>query len=136
MATPLDNQSGTPDHPEQTALGTAGARQLAHTTKSVPQMQGISPRWLLRMLPWVQVSGGVYRVNRRLTHAVGDGRVGVTNVGAKVSVIPQELTELPLLRGFDDLEVLSTLASRFVQRDVKPGELIVERGQPAEHVVL
>jgi hypothetical protein len=29
-------------------------------------MQGISSRWLLRVLPWVQVSGGTYRVNRRL----------------------------------------------------------------------
>ena len=39
------------------SLGTAAARNLATTTKSVPQMQGISSRWLLRVLPWVQVSG-------------------------------------------------------------------------------
>ena len=56
------------------SLGTAAARNLATTTKSVPQMQGISPRWLLRMLPWVEVAGGAYRVNRRLSYAVGDGR--------------------------------------------------------------
>ncbi|RYZ44458.1 MAG: Crp/Fnr family transcriptional regulator, partial [Myxococcaceae bacterium] len=40
------------------SLGTAAARQLATTTKSEPQMQGISSRWLLKLLPWVQVSGG------------------------------------------------------------------------------
>ena len=57
----------------QQSLGTAAARNLATTTKSVPQMQGISPRWLLRMLPWVEVAAGSYRVNRRLTYAVGDG---------------------------------------------------------------
>ncbi len=56
-------------------LGEAAARTPATTTKSVPQMQGISSRWLLRTLPWVQVSGGAYRVNRRLSHAVGDGRI-------------------------------------------------------------
>jgi CRP-like cAMP-binding protein len=122
--------------PSQTSLGTAGARQLASTTKSAPQMQGISPRWLLRMLPWVQVSGGVYRVNRRLTYTVGDGRLSFTSTGTKVQVVPQELTELPLLRGFDDDAVLTLLASRFVQREFKPGELIVQQGQPAEHVVL
>ena len=45
-------------------------------------MQGISSRWLLRVLPWVETKGGVYRVNRRLSYAVGDGRVTFTNVGA------------------------------------------------------
>jgi hypothetical protein len=70
----------------QTTLGTTGARQLAHTTKSVPQMQGLTPRWLLRMLPWVQVSGGVYRVNRRLSYAVGGGRLGFTSTGAQVQI--------------------------------------------------
>lgn len=135
MTTSRD-EPGPPGEHERTSLGTAGARKLAHTTKSVPQMQGISPRWLLRMLPWLQVSGGVYRVNRRLTYAVGDGRVAFTSTGAKVSVIPQELAELPLLRGFDDLEALSALASQFVQRELKPGDVIVERGQPADHIVL
>ncbi|RJS17018.1 Crp/Fnr family transcriptional regulator [Corallococcus sp. H22C18031201] len=124
------------DH-SQLSLSTAGARQLATTTKSAPQMQGISPRWLLRMLPWVQVSGGVYRVNRRLTYTAGDDRLVFSNIGAKVEVAPQELTKLPLLRGFDgDPEVLNALAGRFVQREVRAGEPIVEAGQSAEHVVL
>jgi len=122
-------------HP-QTSLGTAAARKLATTTKSAPQMQGITSRWLLKMLPWVQTSGGVYRVNRRLTYAVGDGRVTFVSTGAKVQVIPRELTELPLLRGFDDEEILNSLASRFVQREFAPGEVIVQAGTPAEHVFL
>lgn len=121
---------------QHTSLGTAAARKLATTTKTPPQMQGISPRWLLRMLPWVQVSAGVYRVNRRLSYAVGDGRLSFSNIGTRVQVVPQELCELPLLRGFDDDAVLNTLASRFVQKEFKAGELIVESGQPAEHVFL
>ncbi len=134
MANP-PNTGPAADQP-QTSLGTAAARKLASTTKSTPQMQGISPRWLLRLLPWVQVSGGVYRLNRRLSYAVGDGRAGFVTTGAKAEVIPQKLAELPLLRGFDDDAVLAALASRFVQREHAAGELIVERGQPAEHVVL
>ena len=43
--------------PPQLSLGTAAARNLATTTKTQPQMQGISSRWLLRILPWVQVDG-------------------------------------------------------------------------------
>jgi hypothetical protein len=45
----------------QQSLSTAAARNLATTTKTVPQMQGITSRWLLRTLPWVEVSGGTYR---------------------------------------------------------------------------
>jgi CRP-like cAMP-binding protein len=118
------------------SLGTAAARNLATTTKSVPQMQGITSRWLLRLLPWVQASGGVYRVNRRLSYLLGDGRVTFTNVGAEVRVIPQELRELPLLREFDDDEVLAAMAERFVQREYEPGAAIVEIGQPADQIFL
>lgn len=121
---------------QQMSLATAAARNLATTTKSPPQMQGITSRWLLKLLPWVQAAGGVYRVNRRLSYAVGDGRVTFTNVGAKVQVIPQELCELPMLRGFDDVEVLAALAGRFVQRDLKPGDVIVEAGSPADSICL
>lgn len=121
---------------QQMSLATAAARNLATTTKSPPQMQGITSRWLLKLLPWVQAAGGVYRVNRRLSYAVGDGRVTFTNVGAKVQVIPQELCELPMLRGYDDVEVLAALANRFVQRDLKPGDVIVEAGSPADSVCL
>ncbi len=123
------------EHP-RLSLSTAAARNLATTTKSVPQMQNISSRWLLKMLPWVQTKGGTYRVNRRLTYAVGDGRVSFTNTGALVQVIPQKLCELPLLRGFDDTEVLSALANRFVQQEFAPGDIIVELGQPAEQLFL
>src|SRR6059036_143921 len=87
---------------EQQSLSTAAARNLASTTKSEPQMQGISSRWLLRKLPWVHVPGGAYRVNRRLSFTVGDGKVTFDKNGSKLRVVPAELAELPLLRGFDD----------------------------------
>ena len=45
-------------------------------------MQGITSRWLLRVLPWVEASGGTFRVNRRLSYAVGDGRVTFIKEGA------------------------------------------------------
>ncbi|WP_285747984.1 family 2B encapsulin nanocompartment shell protein [Lentzea sp. NBRC 105346] len=121
---------------QQLSLGTAAARNLATTTKSVPQMQGITSRWLLKVLPWVQASGGVYRVNRRLSYQVGDGRVTFTNIGSDIRVIPQELCELPLLRGFDDDAVLAALAGRFTQREYGAGEVIVEAGQAEDQVVL
>ena len=107
MTETLEPGAGLEQGQSQLSLDTAAARNLATTTKSVPQMQGITSRWLLRMLPWVQVNGGVYRVNRRLSYSVGDGRVELHQDGADVRVIPAELGELPLLRGFDDVEVLA-----------------------------
>lgn len=41
------------------------ARQLSHETISVPMMEAITPRWLLTFLPWIPVTAGVYRVNKR-----------------------------------------------------------------------
>ncbi len=99
------------DRPQQ-SLGTSAARNLATTTKSAPQMQEISSRWLLRMLPWVNVQGGTYRVNRRLSYAVGDGRITFVKTGDQVKVIPAELGELPALRSYEDHEVLGELAQR------------------------
>jgi CRP-like cAMP-binding protein len=120
----------------QQSLGTAAARNLATTTKSVPQMQEISSRWLLRTLPWVDVKGGTYRVNRRLSFAVGDGRVTFVKTGDRVEVIPAELAELPALRSYEDAEVLSILAQSCVQREFAPGDVIASFGNRADTVYL
>lgn len=49
---------------QQTALGDVAARQLAIATRTVPQMVTISPRWLTKLLNWVPVESGVYRLNK------------------------------------------------------------------------
>ncbi|MFD5428369.1 family 2B encapsulin nanocompartment shell protein [Streptomyces sp. NPDC127084] len=120
----------------QQSLGTAAARNLATTTKSAPQMQEITSRWLLRMLPWVEVQGGTYRVNRRLSYSVGDGRVTFIQTGGQVQVIPAELGELPSLRGFEDPAVLAELAQRCRQREFAPGEVLATKGETADRVFL
>ncbi len=130
--TPLENQI----EQQPMSLGTEAARNLATTTKTQPQMQGITSRWLLKLLPWVETVGGSYRVNRRLTYTPGDGRVSFTNIGAEVQVIPQELCELPLFRGFEDTEVLNALAGQFEQQEYAAGDVIIQAGQEADQVLL
>ncbi|CAM04174.1 family 2B encapsulin nanocompartment shell protein [Saccharopolyspora erythraea] len=120
----------------QLSLGTAQARNLATTTKTPPQMQSISPRWLLRKLPWVQTQAGSYRVNRRLTYALGDGLVTCSNTGDSVYVVPPELRELALLRDVDDDAVLGAVAERFVRRDYEPGDVLVSADRPADELLL
>ncbi|MQS05491.1 family 2B encapsulin nanocompartment shell protein, partial [Streptomyces alkaliterrae] len=105
-------------------------------TKTPPQMQGISSRWLMRVLPWVQVSAGTYRVNRRLAHTVGNGRVEFVTNGSEVRVIPAQLTELPALHGFEDTDALQALAGRCVQREYRPGDVLAAGGEAVEEILL
>ena len=49
------------------ALSDAAARQLANATKTTAQLDTITPRWLTRLLQWVPVEAGIYRLNR-VTH--------------------------------------------------------------------
>lgn len=58
--------------PNTYALGEAAARQLSNTTKTPPQWAGITPRWLVQLLPWTPVEAGVYVLNR-----VADGPFAV-----------------------------------------------------------
>lgn len=129
-----------PTRLEPTSLATEAARQLATTTKSTPQMRGITPRWLLRSLEWIPVDGGTYRLNRRLSHLIGDGRVAVVGnsqgFGSQPAVLPESLTELPPLAGFADPEVLAGLAARFTVRRLTPGDVLAEFGAPIDKVVV
>ncbi|THA24084.1 cyclic nucleotide-binding domain-containing protein [Streptomyces sp. RKND-216] len=135
MTTPSQPRAAETEEPLR-SLSTAAARKLATTTKSAPQMQGITSRWLLKVLPWVQTEGGVYRVNRRLTYAVGDGRIDFDQTGATVRVIPPELGELGIFRGFEDGEALSALADAFTQHDFEAGEVLAREGEDVQYVRL
>ncbi|MFJ8040653.1 family 2B encapsulin nanocompartment shell protein [Kitasatospora sp. NPDC096147] len=138
MTTEIQHGIPAPRAAEQSrsSLGTEAARNLASTTKSVPQMQEITDRWLLRALPWVEVQAGTYRVNRRLTYLAGRGRVAFDQAGAEVRVVPPSLRELPVLRGFPEEGPLAELAGRCVQRPIAPGEVLAEAGQPVAEVLL
>ena len=54
------------------SLSAKAARNLATATVTVPQMTEITPRWLHKLLPWVDVDGGVYRLNRVAKAAKGE----------------------------------------------------------------
>ncbi len=74
-------------------LGAQAARQLANTTKTPPQWQGTTPRWLVSLLPWTPTEAGTYRVNK-----VKEGGEG--NIGIECS--PSDGDELP--KAFVDYE--------------------------------
>jgi hypothetical protein len=128
--------TGTDDEAKQLSLGTAAARNLATTSKTSPQMQAVTPRWLLRVLPWVDVAGGTYRVNRRLTYPVGTGAVSFTVSGDDIRVVPPTLAELPALRGVTDPDVLEVVANQFTQGTYQAGDTITRHGEAADQLIL
>jgi hypothetical protein len=100
-------------------------------------MQAITSRWLIKMLPWVDVKGGTYRVNRRLQLRVGRRRVQFEQNGADdIKVIPETLTELPALRGYSDTAALQEISSRFRVREVRTGQVLFDAGQSVTEAYL
>jgi encapsulin shell SprI-like protein len=72
-----------------TALGDVAARTLANATKTVPQLSAISPRWLVRLLSFVPVEAGIYRVNR----VKDESAVSVECSGLDERVLPQTFVD-------------------------------------------
>jgi len=67
-------------------LGAQAARQLANTTKTPPQWIGVTPRWLVGLLPWTPVEAGTYRVNK--VRSGGESQI-------RIECSPSDSNELP-----------------------------------------
>ncbi|MFP3987771.1 family 2B encapsulin nanocompartment shell protein [Streptomyces sp. E11-3] len=118
---------------DRLTLGPDAARQLATTTKTTPQMRGITPRYLLRAMSWVDVESGVYRVNRRLSFQIGDDRIATYSENGSHAVVPDDLREVPYLRDAD-AELLAELAQRFTAVSFDAGETLASEGDVADRL--
>ncbi|WP_107655869.1 family 2B encapsulin nanocompartment shell protein [Nocardia suismassiliense] len=144
--TAVEESVGLPDDAERvtpstrnghSSLSTSAARNLATTTKTAPLMAGITSRWLLRKLPWIDVPGGAYRVNRRLSLRTQSGRIAFSHNGPDdIQLIPESLCGVPTLRGYTNIEVLREIARRCTARSFEAGEVILEEGQPVQEAVI
>ena len=122
----LSAQIYTPNN----SLSARSARNLATATVTVPQMVEITPRWLHRLLPWVDVDGGVYRVNRRKIVVARPRKIPVQLEGDKESVNAPALRNIPIFSGLDDATV-HTLASKLNTEKYAAGTVIAKEGDPA-----
>ena len=114
------------DYLLQRSVTTAVARNLTSTTKTSPKMMSITPRWLLRLLPWVQVSGGTYRVNRTKVELSKAERIDIDFTNGVASFSPDGLRNVPLFSRLP-VDITTRMANRFKTEVVSIGnELIVE----------
>lgn len=119
----------------RTSLGETAARNLADVTKTAPQMGSLSPRWLLRMLPWADVEAGLFRLNRVRVVGSEIQRVETRVDGERALLSPENLRAIPLFRALD-LEALSALSGRFESRQIPPDAAIVREGDPGEEMFI
>src|SRR4029078_418272 len=112
----------------QRSVTTAVAKNLATTKKTSPKMMSITPRWLLSMLPWVQVNGGTYRVNRTKVELSKAERICVDISGGMASFPTESLRSVPLFSTLTDT-ITARLASRFKTEEVSLGNKLIGEGE-------
>jgi hypothetical protein len=112
----------------QRSVTTSVARNLANTTKTSPKMMSITPRLLLNQLPWVQVNGGIYRVNRTKVELPKAERIGVDLSGGVASLPPESLRSVPAFSKLPDAIIVG-MASHFQTENVSLGNKLISEGQ-------
>ena len=112
----------------QRSVTTAVAKNLANTTKTSPKMMSITPRWLLSLLPWVNVEGGTYRVNRTKVELSKAERIEV-DIRDGAYLFPFEaLRSVPLFSKLPEA-ILTRMATRFKTEEVSLGNKLVVEGE-------
>ena len=100
---------------KQDSITQDAARNLATTTKSAPQMVGITPRYLSRFLPWVEVNSGTYRVNRQKVVLAQDEKIKFDFEGGENQLQARHLRTLSLFQKADD-DILEKLVGKLNKR--------------------
>lgn len=112
----------------QRSVTTSVARNLANTTKTSPKMMSITPRYLLNLLPWVQVDGGTYRVNRTKVELSKAERIEVDWSAGAASLSAESLRSVPLFSKLPDT-IISRMTGGFKIEEVSLGNQLIVEGE-------
>lgn len=112
----------------QRSVTTAVARNLATTTKTSPKMMSITPRWLLRLLPWVNVAGGTYRVNRTKVELSKAERIRLDWTADGPTFATESLRSVPLFSRVPE-SVLEQMSGPFRIEEVSIGNKLIVEGE-------
>jgi hypothetical protein len=108
-------------------LGDLAARQLATTTKTVAQMQAITPRWLVRCLSWVPVEAGTYRVNRTRDGETTVPVICTTKTETELPMSFVDYVEKPREYNMSSIKAILGLHSRVSDLYSKPHDQLKEQ---------
>lgn len=113
------------------SVTTQAARKLAITNNTIPQMVGITPRWLLHLLPWVQVQSGTYRVNRTKVVLKQNPRIPINHNNGFSTIAPEGLRVIPMLSPLAPNEALP-IANAFQPEHFAMGASPIVAGQTSD----
>jgi CRP-like cAMP-binding protein len=111
------------------------ARPLTTTHKTRPQMEGISSRNLLKFLPWVNVQGGRYRVNRRRILDIRPGKVRFEG-DATPKIYGPSLSQMPTFHGLENDAILKQIAAKGVAQDFAKDDIIVKLNDVPKNIYI
>ena len=113
------------------------ARVLTEISKTRPQMESISSRNLIKHLPWVNVTGGYYRVNRRQVLEIRPGLITFdTKDPASPKILPSTLNHMPSLSKITDDGLLKQIADIAERQDFNINDPIVKFGDEPTHIYI
>jgi len=112
----------------QRSIATATAKKLATTTKTPPHTGSITPRLLLKLLPWVQVDSGTYRVNRTKVELKKAERIEVEFFDGVPSFRVESFRRIPLFAHIDD-DIVTRLAKKFQVENTDLGGNLIKAGK-------
>ena len=110
------------------SVTTIVARNLANTTKTVPLMGSITPRYLLKLLPWVHVASGTYRVNRTKVELKKADRIEIDYREGQASFRTEALKHIPLFSTLDE-NILERIADRFTTEEADLSSNLILEGE-------
>jgi CRP-like cAMP-binding protein len=116
---------------DRSSVSVAEAQNFATTTKTTAQMAEVTPRLLLKLMPWVQVSGGVFRVNRRKIIEQDDFRIHSRTSADGPYLDPDDLRTMHLFREATR-DQITEIASKFEVANFDLGEDIFPQGAPGD----
>src|SRR3954471_1482055 len=94
------------------SVSPSAARNLATATVTSVQNAANTPRWLLRLLPFVDVAGGGYPGKPRAVVLAKPGRIDLAAEDKSRVIRPSSLRAVPLFSRLGDAE-LAALAGKF-----------------------
>lgn len=112
----------------QRSIATAAAKKLATTTKTPPQMGSITPRLLLKLLPWVQVDSGTYRVNRTKVELKKAERIEISFFEGVPSFRVESFRRIPLFAHIEQ-DIVNRLAKKFRIETIDLGGNLIKEGK-------
>jgi CRP-like cAMP-binding protein len=91
-------------------------------------MTSITPRLLLSQLPWVQVNGGIFRVNRTKVELPKAERIEMDMSAGAASFPHESLRNVPLFSGLPEA-IVARMAGSFRAEEVPLGNKVIVEGE-------